>query len=101
MSKTLEQELNENIDRGIEFLDKHFDGWLDKIDINTLNITSCKNCVMGQLIGDYFDTENYIHCDIGDTDFEFDGYSLGFSYEDGWELTKLWRQRITELREAR
>lgn len=39
----------ERVALGAAFLDKHFTGWWERIDLGTLNIDDCDSCVLGQL----------------------------------------------------
>lgn len=45
----MELTIAERVQLGSAFLDEHFTGWWERIDLNTLNIDSCDNCVLGQL----------------------------------------------------
>lgn len=40
--------------RGIAFLDRVHPGWRNKINPKRLDIASSRDCVLGQLYGDYF-----------------------------------------------
>jgi len=41
------------IERGAALLDDKVPGWQDKIDLATLDMSNCANCVVGQVYGDY------------------------------------------------
>ena len=43
----------DRIKRGVELLDKHNPGWQNKIDSIKLTMSSCRNCILGQLYGHY------------------------------------------------
>ena len=36
-----------------ELLDKHAPGWARKVNLRTLNMRSCKFCVLGQVFGEF------------------------------------------------
>ena len=38
---------------GARFLDRHLQGWADVIDIDALDLTSARTCVLGQLFGSF------------------------------------------------
>lgn len=38
---------------GVAFLDRQVPGWVDRIDVDNLNVASPVNCVLGQLYGMY------------------------------------------------
>ena len=41
------------VERGATILDQHVPRWADLIDLETLNMPSCSNCILGQLYGDF------------------------------------------------
>lgn len=45
--------LEAQVKLGTEWLDSNRPGWYEKIDINLLQMNSCKSCIFGQLDGDY------------------------------------------------
>ena len=38
---------------GAAFLDEHVPGWRTRIDLSTLDLESCENCILGQLFDDF------------------------------------------------
>ncbi len=48
MSITLDMR-QEDVDRGMAWLDELIPKWLDRIDLKTLDFSSCFNCVAGQV----------------------------------------------------
>ena len=49
------QETQERATRGAEFLDERRPGWVAKIDRKRLDMLSSRDCILGQLYGDYED----------------------------------------------
>lgn len=49
METTLETAMRERVEKGAAFLDKHYPGWWEHIDLGTLEISSCTTCVLGQV----------------------------------------------------
>jgi hypothetical protein len=43
-----------NIRQGIKFLDEHYPGWPDAIDLDSLDMQLTTQCMLGQLEGDFF-----------------------------------------------
>ena len=41
--------------KGAALLDARIPGWHERVNIQTLNLAGCKNCIIGQVIGDYCD----------------------------------------------
>ena len=87
---------------GAAWLDHHYPGWEDKIDLGRLVMSSCRRCVLGQLTGNYtnivdawnsHDPEK--HLTLEDAD------QMGFSV-NLWRCDSLsdeWRRVITERRQ--
>ena len=84
---------------GIEFLQERYgDDWVDKIDLNTLQLASAQSCVLGQFgrntgRGDY-------HAMI-DRFCIGSGTEHGFAanrYEEYPALDRVWKREITRLR---
>jgi hypothetical protein len=40
-----------SISPAVRFLDKHYPGWADKVDLRKLAMASTKNCIIGQVTG--------------------------------------------------
>lgn len=88
------------VSAGAKWLDEHHPGWVDKIDLESLDLNDCAECVLGQLFGDFHEAvERFDMVDLG--------YSRGFSclvlssntrYH---ALTAEWRRLILERRAAR
>lgn len=47
--------VTERVQAGAAWLDQHRPGWLDRIDLITLNVEDPECCVLGQEFGDYGD----------------------------------------------
>lgn len=45
--------IQETVARGAAWLDGVEPGWWDRVNLDTLHMESCKNCVLGQLGGDF------------------------------------------------
>lgn len=46
-------DFTEQINNGIALLDSREPNWRDDVDVNTLDLHSLDNCVLGQVFGDY------------------------------------------------
>ena len=55
--------LEKKVQKGIKFLDKTFGRkkWAKKIKPNVLDLGDHKKCMIGEVIGDYFDIEDEYH----------------------------------------
>lgn len=50
--------------RGILWLDHMHEGWRDKVDLDTFDISDSRHCILGQVFGYYSDAmTNEIHSD--------------------------------------
>lgn len=45
------QDFKENVARGVALLDEKKPGWYKQIDVKKLHLSSCTDCVLGQLYG--------------------------------------------------
>lgn len=84
----------ERIQLGIQFLDAHQIDWSSHINLDRLDLSQEKECVLGQIFGDYEDAiENLgIHPRIA-RQMGFEG-SITISNK---RLTRLWKKVIIEL----
>lgn len=46
--------VEQRVAKGAQLLDQHRPGWRDSIKPQTLNIDSCRDCVLGQVFGSYY-----------------------------------------------
>lgn len=81
------------IAKGIELLNKINPGWVDKINLEELDMRSANKCIIGQLYNDYCiampEIERDHNCDRSD---------LAFSGYQGHITTKEWKEAILNLR---
>ncbi len=105
--------VQERVARGVALLDEKMPGWVDRIDVDTLEISSIRHCVVGQLnqgefargirllgLGAYANGAEYGFAWSG-----FYGLSSGEEYlalssgEEYLALTTEWKRVIGILRE--
>lgn len=53
-----ELSIPERVAAGAAWLDEKYPAWIDRIDVDTLNVASPCKCILGQAFGDY-DTSPY------------------------------------------
>lgn len=87
----------EQIERGVEWLNENYPGWVNKIDLKQLEMVNCFSCVLGQLYRDFFDAPTEV------SGFNIDAkYGFNISTEEHWDnydiLTQEWKDKIVELR---
>lgn len=106
IDEDLRVELDEAVRRGIEFLDGWKPGWLNLIDLDTLDLSCCFACIFGQLEGDFWTAMPKINrgvdngCGVIEVDWEW-ATSHGFSRPDFGSygaLATMWRKHITARR---
>lgn len=108
----------ERVENGIQFLNKHVPDWRERVDPRTLNISSCRDCVIGQLCGTwesaYAQTlkaiAQYTAMPLSALGFcatypimypAAPAMVLCATEENDWEqLNSEWRRRLTEARPA-
>jgi hypothetical protein len=78
--------LQVSVKRGAELLDRRRPGWYFSIDLDTLNISDSKKCILGQL--NAYDIPN----DMIRTGF------MGWTFSDDDVLTRCWKHQIRERR---
>ena len=91
--------------RGVDFLDIEMPGWINHIDVDSLDLFDCDNCVLGQLFGEY--TKGIKILEIGNDDAVHCGFESchvicgGGGFMDYAELTTAWKNIILTEREVR
>lgn len=74
--------LRQRVSAGAEFLDGIYDEWADTIDVSTLDLTGCTECVLGQLFGGFREGMERLGLSLSVTRV------LGFNYDPrpaGWQ----------------
>jgi hypothetical protein len=91
----------ERVNAGAAWLDQHQPGWVDRIDLDRLNLEATCHCILGQLHGDYYEALD----DLGRrVPGQWTAEGLGFNAstrsadEEYDELTAAWRQLIEQRR---
>lgn len=80
---------------GVALLDRENEGWWANIDLDTLDINSHRDCVLGQLYGGYNRGREALGIEYGCGDiYGFDTYDRGGSVI----LNELWVEVITARR---
>lgn len=94
--KTLEQIVDDKVEKGAAWLDYNYPGWLDKVSLDRLNMGQCGNCIIGQAVSMYtetlFEGGHAQACALG---FDCDSDTNYSDLEAGWN------RKVTELREER
>jgi len=94
---TTDEQLEQNVDNGVKWLNEHptMSGWHNKIDVETLDISHPNRCIAGQL--GLWDNKKVSKLEAA--------ISLGMMLPRDREwmegndiLTSMWRKRILELR---
>lgn len=93
----------EQVNNGVEWLNQNCPDWLDRIDLDSLDIKDGTRCILGQLYGDYFSSivnrqisgpvrrGFNVHC--MDEDRDVTRIKLDM-------LTNTWKDKIRDLRLA-
>lgn len=56
MDNFISEDVKLAVKKGANWLDLNHPGWAHKLDINKLNMDDCQNCVIGQAVGNYWET---------------------------------------------
>lgn len=81
--------------KGAAWLDKYDPQWFTKVNPDSLNIADAEKCVLGQLVGDYYDSPLRARWFGRDKKFGFMG---DFLAARSHELTQAWRDEIQRRR---
>lgn len=52
-TKPAEDDLDPRVLKGVLYLDEHYPGWANRINLRTFDLSQSENCVVGQLMGSY------------------------------------------------
>lgn len=74
------------VNNGIRLLDKENPDWRRHINIDTLDVSDCTNCILGQLYGHYCTGEDML-CINGHAD----RYGFAIVHGDYTTLTDTWK----------
>ena len=96
------KELEKRVIRGVKFLDEHYPGWLQEIDVDRLNLEHYSNCVLGQLYGDFGD--GMYDLELSEEDIEFFGFFIPRHdptvFKQAYErLTLAWKDMLNDLKQ--
>lgn len=94
----------ENVRRGMVWLDENFGPhWLDRVSLDSLYLSDCCLCVLGQICGDF--DEAMTNYELDGDDVTAFGFNLGIPARDQhpqWqELTATWKAAILAERARR
>lgn len=97
-----ERKLRQAVDQGARLLDLKRPGWARIIDLDRLDISSCWNCILGQVYGAFGTGEVRLGLGYGDDDiglpmqYGFESVSIlqANQQEDYRRLRALWREEI-------
>jgi hypothetical protein len=89
----------DRVNRGIALMDQKYPHWWRVLDLDTLDLRSTKNCVLGQVAGDYLDGlmtvlggySDYVQYQLA-VDNGFDATNMG----DCLHVQALWTHEVGE-----
>ena len=106
--------LDERIDKGVAWLNANVPDWLDRIDLDRLDLASGCRCVLGQLFAHVVDelgtedgftavwqSDSTLVPHLTSKETETHGFDLATNDEGYMALTEAWHDRIEALRETR
>jgi hypothetical protein len=83
--------MDERVEAGAALLDERWQNWHNAIDLDTLNMGSERDCILGQLFGTYWKGKEVLNIMTG-ADYGFDAVYDG--YEEFPVLTEAWRGAV-------
>lgn len=92
-----ERVFSDLVENGVSYLNGHNPGWLEKIDLERLDLGRNCNCILGQLYGHY---SNAFWAGFGMCAHEGYGFKLhpAHGVHEYKMLTSIWKRKIQELR---
>lgn len=75
------------IKRGVYWLDTNHPGWEQKIDLSNLTMSNCDRCVIGQAVGDYYDT---VYNALVDEEIVINEYQGNWPVDHGFNVAIPW-----------
>lgn len=98
----IDEELKLAVKHGVEWLDENHPGWERKINLRALDMNDCEHCVIGQAVGDYWNTISNAAGPYTYNDLPW-SVAHGFDVESGHErphqykdLEVLWTEVVKE-----
>ncbi|KXK63382.1 hypothetical protein AWW66_03450 [Micromonospora rosaria] len=91
-------ELQDRVTAGVAWLDQHHPGWADRIDVDVLDLDDSLSCVLGQVVGDFWQTPITYDQAIG---LGFEAAPGDLHAEEYAGLDGVWRAVIEERQGAR
>ena len=94
------EDIVEFVEKGVELLDKARPDWYKEIDMEAFYISSCQQCILGQLFGNY--TDGTIVLDVSDHAYEH-GFDIPstLSTDDGVYFEYLQREWEGQIEQRR
>lgn len=93
----MKKKLSARVDKGIEYLNGHNPGWINKINLGSLDLGRNCHCVLGQIYGHYSNARW-----AGFGEYEHEGYGMKLwansSPENYALLTSIWKEKIQAIR---
>lgn len=105
--KAHDQEVKDRVERGIQLLyAKHGPDWVEKIDLDELQLSSGSACVLGQIYADeasgYEDGYDYassaVFDDLNMSDFGFTIAGKIYRDDDWEQLQEAWEEALRPLK---
>lgn len=104
MVEFISEDLKLAVKKGAIWLDDNHVGWETKLNLNSLVMSDCRYCVIGQAIGDYSSTVAH-GASVRETPYQWaidHGFTLLFVSGSGWlggpdawhQLESLWSEEV-------
>lgn len=90
----------ENVQAGANLLDSHDPEWFEKVNIDTLHMGSCIDCVLGQLYEGYCEGLNKINVNAFESSPEDYQYGFDDPKRRYAELTNEWIKEIQKRQQS-
>lgn len=88
----MNKQIPEEVKAGMELLDQEVPGWREKIDLDSLDLSDCYECILGQVFGHFNEGRRMIaEVDNDPGKYGFDCHPTGYEF-----LTQIWKEALSQ-----
>ncbi len=74
----IDTEIRSKVNLGASWMDENHPGWVNSINLKALRMNNCSNCIIGQAVGDYYNT---LVLATGDDEYDSDEWAIDRGFQ--------------------